>query len=330
MLQRQRDLSGRRFVPVVHGELADRPDEAEVVATARAISDTLVGLGYDSAVLQLGLDLQAMGGLVERDPLVVFNLVEAIRGDGGLGHVACATFEHFGLTYTGAETAAYYQSASKLLTKTLLRAHGLPTPDWWTTAPPAGRTVIVKSVMEHGSFGMDHGSVVDASQAMAEIADRERRFGGRFFCEDYVAGREFNVSVLQTADGPIVLPIAEMCFDNLPAGIPAIVDYAAKWDDGSVGTRFMQRRFGLEQRTPLLADRIRSLTLSCWSAASLDGYARVDFRVDRSGAPFILEFNANPCLAPDAGFCAALDAAGIGYAAAIDAIVHAAHRSKRH
>ncbi|TFG43584.1 MAG: D-alanine--D-alanine ligase, partial [Syntrophobacterales bacterium] len=52
----------------------------------------------------------------------------------------------------------------------------------------------------------------------------------------------------------------------------------------------------------------------------------VDFRIDTAGRPWILEVNANPCLSPDAGFAAALDASGIPYAAAIDRILSDAQR----
>jgi D-alanine-D-alanine ligase len=55
------------------------------------------------------------------------------------------------------------------------------------------------------------------------------------------------------------------------------------------------------------------------------GYARVDFRVDERGKPWILEVNANPCLSPDAGFAAALREAGIPYEEAIRRILFDAH-----
>ncbi len=53
----------------------------------------------------------------------------------------------------------------------------------------------------------------------------------------------------------------------------------------------------------------------------LRAWARVDFRVDQNGQPWILEVNANPCLSPDAGFRAALQQAGIAFDEAIACIL---------
>ena len=64
---------------------------------------------------------------------------------------------------------------------------------------------------------------------------------------------------------------------------------------------------------PALARQLQDLALRAWDLFSLAGYARVDFRVDDSGAPTILEINANPCLEPQAGFAAAARQAGYGY-----------------
>ncbi|MGP1394874.1 MAG: D-alanine--D-alanine ligase family protein [Inquilinaceae bacterium] len=317
------------FVPVLCGVAADRPDEADTVRNAALVAHTLEKLGHTSEVIFIDIDLTAVEKVAARAPLAVFNMVESIRGDGRLGQLACAALDHFEVPYTGAGTTAYYQSTSKLLTKALLKANGLPTPQWWLSAPPDGRRVIVKSVYEHASYGMDQGSVVDGARGPAEIASREKRFGGEFFCEDYVDGREFNVSVIEMDEGPVILPLAEMRFDALPDGVLPIVDYDAKWDESNPSYWLTKRRTGLEDHEPDLASRIRALTLACWQAADLRGYARVDFRVNAHGDVFILEFNANPCLAPDAGFAAALHEAGLRFEEGIDAIVKAARRTRR-
>jgi D-alanine-D-alanine ligase len=77
---------------------------------------------------------------------------------------------------------------------------------------------------------------------------------------------------------------------------------------------------------PAIAHRVGDIALACWRLFGLDGYARVDFRVDEHGDPWVLEVNANPCLSPDAGFAAALAEAGIEYRAAVAGLVDDALR----
>ena len=61
-----------------------------------------------------------------------------------------------------------------------------------------------------------------------------------------------------------------------------------------------------------------------WSLFGLSGYARVDFRVDEQGRPWILEANANPCLAGDAGFAAAAARANLALPAVLARLLAAA------
>ncbi|MEZ5738143.1 MAG: hypothetical protein R3E68_00915 [Burkholderiaceae bacterium] len=312
------------WVPVLHGASGGRADEQDTLTAAQAIRDALVRLGYSSDVIGTDRHLAAVPVIRARGPAAVFNLIEALDGDGRLGVLGCEALQAAGLRYTGSPRAAYLQSSSKLLTKQLFVGARLPTPAYWTRSAPAGQRVIIKSVWEHASFGIDQASVVAAEDAAEQIRERQARFGGQFFAEAYVPGREFNVALLEQPGGPRVLPIAEMSFDALPAHLLPIVDYQAKWDESSDGYRLMDRRFGLETREPELAARIAALTRRCWHAARLRGYARVDLRLDAAGGLQLLEFNANPCLAPDAGFVAAGAQAGIGFDSIIGAIVNAA------
>jgi D-alanine-D-alanine ligase len=237
--------------------------------------------------------------------------------------------QDLGLRFTGCGAAALTAALSKTASKRLMAASGIPTPPWWEMGDdvPASTRVIVKSDSEHASLGIDAGSVVMGVQARAEITAREARFGGRFFAEAYVAGREFNVALLQDAQdaqGVRVLPIPEILFDALPEGQPKIVDYAAKWDADSHAYHNTPRRFGLETQDPALAADLARHALACWHAFGLTGYARIDFRVTESGQPLVLEVNTNPCLARDAGFVATALHAGIEYHALIAHVLDAA------
>jgi D-alanine-D-alanine ligase len=100
-----------------------------------------------------------------------------------------------------------------------------------------------------------------------------------------------------------------------------IVDYKAKWDADSFEYNNTIRKFDFQDDDAPLISSLREISLQCWNIFSLRGYARVDFRVDNNGKPWVLEINANPCLSPDAGFAAALEQAKIKYHEAIGLII---------
>lgn len=320
----------KSFMPIIHGAHGTRADEADTVQTANAVAEALHRLGFVTEILAVDLDLGVLAQLAERHPVAVFYLVDALRGDGRLGTLPAAVLEHLGLTVTGSPVAALVATQSKLLTKQLLRAHDLPTADWWLSGAevPPDRTVIVKPVAEDASVGVDAGSVVAGRKSAQTMRQRQRRFGGRFFAEDFLEGREFNIAVIETSRGPTVLPIPEMVFGGFEKGRPQIIDYQAKWDPASEVYRKTVRRFGLERGEPRLATRLSEVVLRCWEVFELAGYARVDIRLNRDGYPCVLEINANPCLAPDAGFAAAACEAGLTYDTMIDRIVRAALRAE--
>ncbi len=314
------------YVPVLHGAARERPDEEDTLLAAEAIAGALDRLGYRTDIHHLGLDFAGIDEIAEREPLTVFNLVEAIDGDAGLAHIAPALFEHHGLSYTGADTQSWRALMSKPDVKSRLLDAGLPTPAWSLDGRGLGAAerIIVKSLVEHASFGIDAASVVPAKSAAREIAAREARFGGTFFAEAYVDGREFNISVIEGPAGPVVLPPAEIRFVDYPPDRPRIVDYDAKWISDSDAFNATPRTFDFPAAdAPLLAS-LRDLSAEAWNLFDLRGYARVDFRIDAAGAPWILEININPCLTPDAGFVAAAGRAGYSFDDVIGRIVDAA------
>src|SRR5690606_37305111 len=271
----------------------------------------LRGLGVETETLPVGVDLGPLERRVAagRDT-AVFNLIESLGGRATLIHLVPTMLEALGVPFTGCPAAAQHLSSNKLLAKRRLIEAGLPTPELWH-ATSNGGPWIVKSVWEHVSVGLDDDSVVPDSEAAAALIDKKRaEWGGEWFAERFVPGRELNVALLATPRGVRALPVAEIQFDGFPEGKPRIVGYAAKWEPASFEYRATPRRFGVE---PELAARASELAIECWKVFGLEGYARVDFRVEANGRVSILEINANPCLSPDAGFAAALAAANIPF-----------------
>lgn len=318
-------------VAVVHGAVAAGagPDEQDVLVQVDVIRQILADLGYRPVAVPLGLDLQAAADrLRQLRPGFVFNLVESIDGLGRLIHLAPTLYDSLELPYTGARSEAIYLTASKLLTKRSMRAAGIATPDW-VEGGTAGLPVpgfpgpcIVKSVWEHASIGIDDGSVVDDPRRVPAVARRRRqRFGGDWFAEAFIDGREFNLSLLGGADEVELLAPAEMTFVDYPAGKRRIVDYAAKWHEGSFEYDNTVRRFEFDAADRPLLARLEAMAKSCWRLFGLGGYARVDCRVDAAGQPWVLEVNVNPCLSPDAGFMAAAARSGLDATAVVRRII---------
>ncbi len=319
-------MAGNRgLVALLRERLAEgaRPDEKDALVQTEQVSAALHALGYATACVEVGLDL---GELLERleslAPDIVFNLVEALAGQGSLVATVPALLESRGYRITGCDARSLYLTSHKILAKQWLCKYGLPTPEWGCgdAARPAEGQWIVKSVWEHASLGLDDGCVVSGTGAVSRrIESSKSQHGGEWFAERFVDGREFNVSVLGAAGRPEVLPIAEIAFEGYAANKPRIVGYAAKWEPDAMEYHATKRVY------PELAAGLRAAVVAlaekCWMIFGLSGYARVDFRVDADGVPWILEVNANPCLARDAGLYAAALEAGMSYEKLVERIV---------
>lgn len=328
-------------IAIVHNAVVDASaaDERDVLVQAEAVRTALAGLGHQAGCVACTLDLDRVRReLDSQRPDLVFNLVESLGGTGRLIHLAPSLLDAMGIAYTGACAEAIQLTSHKILAKDRLRALGLPTPDWigpfpqdipavsrgdWSAAGDAGPW-IVKSLWEHASVGLDETALAlcdRADRVPGALHARVQELGGACFAERFIEGREFNLSLLGAPGGPEVLRPAEILFEGYPPGTLRIVGYRAKWDAASHEYHHTPRRFRFPPEDAGLLGRLRESALRCWQGFGLKGYARVDFRVDAGGRPWILEINANPCLSPDAGFAAALEASGISFVSAVERIL---------
>jgi D-alanine-D-alanine ligase len=299
-------------------------DELDVLTQADAIETELKALGYLTERLFVGLNLQQVSEQLKKiNPAFVFNLVESLDGSGRLIYFAPALLEHLHIPFTGSSSEAFIVTSNKMLAKSLLLKKGIPTPDWTEGVTALhlkpSSLYIAKPVWEDASVGITDESILKGDEVTIQnFLDKHK--GMPYFFEEFIEGREFNISVLGGKDGPEVLPMAEIVFEQYPAGKPKIVGYEAKWDEDSFAYNHTVRSFGVEKTDPVLAGKLRQICIDSWKLFRIKGYTRVDFRVDQSGNPWVLEINANPCLSPDAGFYAASMQAGYSFKQVVERI----------
>jgi D-alanine-D-alanine ligase len=305
-------------------------DELDCLTQVQTISEAIQTLGFEWRALPFKMDLdETIAELRTCKPDIVFNLVETVAGRGSMIFFSTALLDFLRLPYTGCRTDAMFMTSNKPLAKKILNADGIATPAWVTidedfTGTASGDTYLLKPSWEDASVGLDDEFILRTSSPQ-ELRDallgRRNKLGMECFAEAYIDGREFNVSLLACERGVRVLPGAEILFVDYPADKLKVLDYRAKWVEDSFEYDNTRRTLDIAPEDAGLLECLQSIALRCWHLFGLRGYARVDFRVDQKGRPWVLEINANPCLSPDAGFAAALEHAGIKYSEAIDDIL---------
>lgn len=319
-------------VVILHSDVAPdaAKDELDCLQQAEAIAQALRRLGYEPMLLPFGLDLnQTIIKLKSLKPLAVFNIVETLASKGSLIYFAPAILDTLQIPYTGCGTQAVFQTSNKPLSKQIMHDAGIATPDWiehngFYSQTDNAKTYLIKSSWEHASIALDEDSLIictSKAKILKEMNRRKEKLGGSCYAEAYIDGREFNVALISGKNSVKVLPIAEMLFQDYAPDKLKIVDYKAKWDTDSFEYNNTIRKFDFPEKDVNLISALREIALRCWNFFSLRGYARVDFRVDNNGKPWVLEINSNPCLSPDAGFAAALQQAKIKYHKAIGLII---------
>ena len=260
--------------------------------------------------------LEIIRELIEVKYEMAINLCEDISGNNLSEPNVPALLELIGTDYTGSGPLALGLTMYKDRAKHLLKGAGLKTPAFFVTdhemeKVPIDFPMIVKPQHEDASIGIYHDSVVyDMDRLNEKIETIRESLKQPSIVEEYIDGREFNVGV--TGNPGVVLPIAEIDFEGLPAGHPKICSYEAKWHYGSVFD--MGTRPYFPDLPPRLRQNISNTALKAYELFQCRDYARIDMRIDLRGSPYILEVNCNPDLSPGAGFFRAFSSNGRTYA----------------
>ena len=300
------------------------PDELDVLDQVNFIESALKALGYN--VNRMGITddfMNEIAHIADEGFEFIFNLVESVGNNAEILYFIPALLNMHHIPYTGCPVEATFVTASKVLARRFMKANGIPVAGGYKVSEASGlvpgRKYILKPVWEDGSLGITEESVFTFNGTLPEILKDKNDH--HWFIEDFIDGREFNVSVKAGPDGPEILPPAEMLFIDYPDDVPRIVSYKAKWVQDTFQFDNSCRRFPNDLSDRLMQN-IKDAVIACWHTFGLKGYARVDMRTDADENVYVLEVNANPCISPDSGFISAAVHAGYSHEDIISHIIN--------
>ena len=211
-----------------------------------------------------------------------------------------AAFDLFDIKYTGSGYVGCMLSMDKTIAKAIMELHGVRTPrgvELRIEDVNAGG-IRLPAVIKPCSGGSSVGITIVRERAEFDRALRYAQdYEDKVLIEEYVAGREFTVGILEGQ----ALPVLEIRPKQ------GFFDYANKYQDG------MTEEICPAPIPEALALRMQEIALTAHRALRLGDYSRADFIVDGDGEIYCLEVNTLPGMTPASLVPKEARAAGIAY-----------------
>ncbi len=234
----------------------------------------------------------------------VFNCIEWTGKDLSLIPFVFEQLSKLGIPVTGSNERTYRETTDKITMKRLLDTHHVPTPRWAVYTDKKTNTdawkysfpIIVKLSLEHCGVGLDKSSIAYDDIGLTDVVNKRIcTYQQPVLVEEYIDGREFEVTIIDDGHAPVVLPVVEYHFDDRKP--QKFLTYDAKWNRSKTDTvSYVVKVADLPERKRMeLFQLCRNayLNLGFW------GYARFDVRLDTNGHWWILETNSNPGIDDD-------------------------------
>lgn len=189
---------------------------------------------------------------------------------------------------------------NKLHVHSILKRFGLPVPESWSyeagrgwllgRRPPEDATLIAKALHESASIGLDSDSVGKRSRKYEDmLARKSDTLRQAMLVQRLVEGREMETPVVRLGSRILALGPAVVTLGGSMHLGNRILDYAAVAHDG-------YDYAVAEPADATVAAKVRRVATAAYEVLGLDGFARVDFRVDDAGRPFVIDVATSPHL----------------------------------
>jgi D-alanine-D-alanine ligase len=238
--------------------------------------------------------------LLVDDPNLVLNLVDTLRGKDALQTTVPAALELANIPYTGAGMQGLVIGNNRHLTKQLLTAFEIPTPEFQfiqragtNINQDLGLPLIVKLNESGGSVGINNDAVQESYEsAQKKVDDMISTYKIPVIVERFIDGKEINVVVIDDGRKKHVF-LAEKIFRQSTDG---------KHFFTSLETYNDPKAWTYKRVEEPLASQITKYAQRAFTGLNYKDYAKFDVRVeDKTGTPYFSDCNPNTAFGPDEG-----------------------------
>jgi len=267
---------------------------------------------------------------------MVFNMAEGKHGRFRESEVP-AVLDYLDIPYTGSDTFSLALALNKALTKKILKAENIPTPNFQLfskgnepLALELKFPLIVKPNCEGSAKGINKTNVVtnkeDLFKKVRECIDVYRQ---EALVEEFIEGKELTVGILENGKTR-VLPILEIDFSNCKKSGEYFYSWKMKEFQGNSELGLVPEFYCPARLDKEIEEKIKDVALRTHRAVGCLDISRTDIRLDKFNVPYVLEINPLPGLDPkESNFPIMAYAAGMKYDDLIEAIlISASERNK--
>ncbi|MDP1723019.1 MAG: hypothetical protein Q8L37_07530 [Candidatus Gottesmanbacteria bacterium] len=236
----------------------------------------------------------------------VFNLVDSKKMELEIARI----LGRLNIPYSGSSFRAIQTTNNKLKTKKVFEHNRLPTPQYSIirmgqrlrrSMIPGKFPVILKPAFEHCSIGITDNSIATTYTRFKEIVTTLRRKHHQtILAEVFIAGKELQVTVLETPSKTYALPIAEIAFKGKIKNKWNIYGFDEKWSKKLPVYKSCHFISPPKQLRNDIDGSIRKDAIRAFYALGLRDYARFDLRYNpKIHQWYFLEANANAGFDPN-------------------------------
>jgi D-alanine-D-alanine ligase len=236
-----------------------------------------------------------------------------------------AVADSYGLVCANSDAYACAFALHKFHYLTVLRAVGVQTPrvwhyrpvDGWVNGPPPyGTKVIAKSTYEAWSVGVTDDSIFSVDDSCDKrVSAIALDIGQPVVVQEFVSGTEVCVPILSCPERVITPPV-ETVLTKAPGDPDAVMTIDDNLNDGAVA----YRRF---RGPPELVERLGTDTREVFQLLQLEAFARVDYRVDATGVPWVTDVAISPGLSTASSAFCSLRELGFRHTSFLHAVIGA-------